>query len=149
MHTVPPPFRDQHKVDAEHLKLLSIFHFVGAGLAVLALLFLALHFTVMNTVFGNPKMWQDPKNAPPFSPTEFMGIMRVFYLVGAAWLVTSGVLNVLAGLYLRARKHRTFTLVVAALNCLHMPLGTTLGVFTIIVLLRESVRELYPDSPRE
>jgi hypothetical protein len=26
--------RDQRKIDADHLKLLAIFHFVGAGLAV-------------------------------------------------------------------------------------------------------------------
>jgi hypothetical protein len=57
--------------------------------------------------------------------------------------VTSGVLNVISGLCLRARKGRTFSLVVAGINCLYIPLGTLLGVFTIIVLLRDSVRELY------
>jgi hypothetical protein len=29
------------------------------------------------------------------------------------------------------------------LNCLYMPLGAMLGVFTIVVLIRDSVRELY------
>ena len=59
------------------------------------------------------------------------------------WFITSGVLNVLSGLFLRARKHWTFSIVVAAIDCLHFPLGTVLGVFTIIVLIRPSVRELY------
>ena len=143
----PPPFpRDQRQIDAEHLKLLSIFHFIGAGLAVMGLLFVAFHFSMMSMVFNDPKMWHDTKNPPPFSPTELFGVMKYFYVFFAAWLVASGILNVLAGIYLRARKHRTFTLVVAGVNCLHMPLGTTLGVFTFIVLLRESVRELYPKT---
>ena len=32
---------------------------------------------------------------------------------------------------------------VAGLNCLHMPLGTLLGVFTFIVLARPSVQALF------
>ena len=51
--------------------------------------------------------------------------------------------NLLSGLYLRARKYRMFSIIVAALNCLQIPFGTVLGVFTIVVLVRESVRELY------
>jgi hypothetical protein len=38
--------------------------------------------------------------------------------------------------------------VVAGINCLHIPLGTVLGIFTIVVLCRESVRELYEAETR-
>ena len=41
-----------------------------------------------------------------------------------------------------APRHRTFSRVVAGLNCLHIPLGTVLGIFTSIVLGRESVGQL-------
>jgi hypothetical protein len=34
-------------VDADHLKLLAVFHFVGAGLALVGIGFLLLHYTVM------------------------------------------------------------------------------------------------------
>jgi hypothetical protein len=37
-----------------------------------------------------------------------------------------------------------FSLVIAGVNCASFPLGTLLGVFTFIVLLRASVRSLYP-----
>jgi hypothetical protein len=70
-------------------------------------------------------------------------MLKWFYLIGAIWFVTSLILNLLSGLFIRARKHRTFSLVVSGINCVHIPLGTVLGVFTIIVLIRESVRELY------
>ena len=77
---------------------------------------------------------------------EIFAVMKWFYLTGAVWFASSGVLNLISGICLRARKGRTFSLVVAGLNCLHIPLGTVLGVFTIIVLIRDSVRELYAAS---
>ena len=49
----------------------------------------------------------------------------------------------MSGFFLRQRRRRTFSLVMAGINCMNMPLGTVLGVFTVIVLLRESVRQAY------
>jgi hypothetical protein len=36
-----------------------------------------------------------------------------------------------------------YCLVVAGIECIFMPFGTVLGVFTIIVLMRPSVRNLF------
>jgi hypothetical protein len=141
MGELPPLIRDQRKVDADHLKLLSIFHFVGAGLAFAGILFVLAHYAIFHAFLSNPKMWENQKQTPP--PAEFFAIFKWFYLFFAVWFVGSGVLNLLSALFIRARKHRTFSLVVAGINCLHIPLGTVLGVFTIIVLIRDSVRELY------
>jgi hypothetical protein len=41
------------------------------------------------------------------------------------------------------RRGRVFSFVVAAILCLFMPFGSVLGIFTIIVLNRLSVRQLY------
>jgi len=133
----------------EHLRLLSIFHFVGAGLAVLGILFLLAHYAMFHTLVSNPKMWENQKNPMPIQPAEFFAIFRWFYVIGGAWFFVSGVLNLISGVYLRARKHRTFSLVVAVMNCLHIPLGTALGAFTIVVLIRDSVRELYEVEGRQ
>jgi hypothetical protein len=138
---LPPIPRDQRKIDADHLNLLAIFHFVGAGLAVLGILFLVGHYALMHAVFTNPKFMENQKGGPP--PVQLFAILKWFYLAGAVWFVTSGVLNLISGLCLRARKGRTFSQVVAGVNCLHIPLGTVLGVFTIVVLSRDSVREVY------
>ena len=147
MNQPPPLYRDQRMIDADHLKLLSIFHFVGAGLALLGLLFLFAHFTIMRTVFTHPQFLQ-PTHQPasPMPPAEIIGFLKWFYLAAGLWMIASAVLNLLSGLYLRAGKHRTFSIVVAGLNCIHMPLGTPLGIFTIMVLLRDSVRERYLSS---
>lgn len=141
MSGLPPLTRDQRRVDADHLDLLAIFHFVGAGLALLGILFLLAHFAFLHAMFANPKMWENQKNGPP--PAEFFAIFEWFYLVMGLWFLASVILNVISGLCLRARKHRTFSMVVAGINCAHMPMGTVLGVFTLIVLNRTSVGELY------
>lgn len=145
MTQLAPLPRDQRKIDKDHLNLLAIFHFVGAGLALLGLLFIAGHYALFHTFFANPKMWENQKSGPP--PEEFFAIFKWFYLVFAFWFLSSGVLNLLSGLYIRARKHRVFSMIVAGLNCIHVPLGTILGVFTLIVLARDSVRELYDAIP--
>jgi hypothetical protein len=152
MNTPPalaPLPRDQRKIDADHLNLLASFHFIGAGLAVVGILFLLLHYTVMHSVFANPDMWKNQKQPMPVPPEQIFHVLKWFYLAGAVWFVTSGGLNLISGLCLRARKCRTFSLVVAGINCLHLPLGTVLGVFTIVVLMRDSVRELFAAGHHE
>jgi len=141
MSELPPIPRDQRKIDANHLNLLAVFHFVGAGLALLGILFLLFHYTIMHAMFTNPQFWQNQKQGPP--PAQIFAMFKWFYVFFGAWFLASAVLNVISGFRLRARKGRTFSLVVAAVNCLHVPLVTVLGVFTIVVLVRDSVQELY------
>jgi hypothetical protein len=142
MSELPPLPRDQRKIDTDHLSLLSIFHFVGAGMALLGILF--LHYAMFHAILDNPKMWENPKGVPP--PAELFAVFKWFYLIIGAWFVASGVLNVVSGVCLRVRKRRTFSMIVAGLNCVHVPLGTVLGVLTLVVLMRDSVRESYEAS---
>jgi|SRR6267154_4242441 len=144
MSQLPPLVRDQRKIDADHLNLLSIFHFVGTGLAVLGMLLLLGHYAIFHAILDNPKMWENQKQGPP--PAEFFAMFKWFYVVFGLWFAGSGILNLISAFCLRAKKNRTFSLVVAGINCVHIPLGTVLGVFTIIVLIRDSVRELYEAS---
>ena len=137
MSELTPASRDQRRTDAEHLKLLSIFHFIGAGLAFIGILFTLGHYAI----FSNPKMWHGQTQGPP--SVEFFAAFKWIYVVFGVWFLGSGVLNLIVGFFIRARTHRIFSLVVAAINCLHTPMGTALGVFTIIVLTRDSVRQAY------
>lgn len=132
---------DRRKTDCDHLKLLAVFHFIGAGLGLLGILFIGGHYFLFNAFFAHPEMWE-PQNQPR-PPAEFFALFKWFYLAFAIWFSGSTLLNLLSGIFLLKRINRTFSLVIAGVNCLHIPLGTVLGVFTIIVLLRDSVRELY------
>jgi hypothetical protein len=145
MSQLPPLYRDQRLIDAAHLKWLAIGHFVGAGLALLGLLFVFGHYVLMQTFFADPQMWKNSKSGPP--PAAFMAVVQIFYVISGLLYVTSATLNLLSGLFMQARRHRIFSLIVAGTNCFHMPLGTILGIFTFVVLLRDSVRQLYDAQP--
>ena len=58
------------------------------------------------------------------------GVMSGFVVVG--WI--AGALTLFSGSCIKKRKHRALVYVMAALNCLFIPYGTLLGVFTFIVL---------------
>lgn len=149
MSSTPPPIPAASRADLDHLRLLSIFHYVFAGLAVAGLGFLALHFAVMNAMFSNPEAWNAGPKGPSGPPPEFiLGVMKWFYAFFALMVVAAGVANLVSGRFITRRRNRLFSLVVAGFNCVQFPFGTALGVFTFVVLLRDSVRELYQHDTR-
>jgi outer membrane lipoprotein-sorting protein len=140
----PPqtPATNQRLKDSEHLKLLSIFHFVVAGLALLGIAFTLLHYFMMHTVFAKPDLWKSQPDVP-LAARELFSVFVWFYVFMGTLLLIACAANVLSGIFLSRKRHRMFSIVVGGLNCLQFPLGTALGVFTILVLSRESVRDLY------
>jgi hypothetical protein len=142
MTDLPPLLRDQRKIDADHLRLLAIFHNLFAGLCVLGLAFLAVHYAFMHAMFSHPEMWKNSNGGGP-PPREFLEMFVWFYLFFAVVFVAVGIGNLLSAGFLLKRRNRVFSLVVAGVDCLQFPLGTVLGAFTFIVLMRDSVRELY------
>ena len=78
-------------------------------------------------------------DAPTFIGLMFVVMAIVFITFG--W--TLAVCIIIAGSNLAKRKRYMFCLVIAAISCINTPLGTVLGIFTIIVLMRPSVKELF------
>lgn len=128
--------------DQEHLDLLGIFHYVVAALAALfscfPLIHLVLGFSMMSGGLGEPSD-SDTRLFGLF----FVAFASIFILLG--W--TFAVCTALAGRYLRKRTHYMFCLVMAGVECIFVPFGTVLGVFTIIVLQRPSVKHLFGRAP--
>jgi len=125
--------------DIEHVKLLSIFHYVLAGITALGACIPIIHLVVGLACLAAP-----PGSLSGGPPPRLFGI--VFATVGGSMVLfgwTVAALLFFAGRFLAARTHYRFCFVVAALSCLMFPLGTVLGVFTIIVLSRLSVKALF------
>jgi len=126
--------------DQEHLRLLSIFHYVMAGLACLlplvSLLYIGMGAMMLS---GRWPTTSKAAHGDLIGGYVFIGFGCMFLLIG----LTGAILNFLAARALARRERRTLCLVVAGLNCLHMPLGTLLGVFTFVVLSRPSVQALF------
>ncbi|HEY0662181.1 MAG TPA: hypothetical protein VGD21_12780 [Lysobacter sp.] len=121
--------------DQQHLDLLGVFHYVVAALMALFSLFPLIHLVLGVAMVTGKLEPNDPGAA----------IVGWFFVVFAGAFILCGftmaVLTALAGRYLRQRRRYTFCLVVAAIECLFMPFGTVLGVFTLIVLARNGVRD--------
>ena len=74
-------------------------------------------------------------------------LFGLFFVIIAGSIMLFGwlfaFLTFLAGRYLTKQKNYVFCLVMAGVICMFFPFGTVLGVFTIIVLMRDSVRESF------
>lgn len=122
--------------DGQRLDTLGILYFVIAGLlAVIGCV------PIVHVVLGI-RLILDPSFAPgassgPFNPGwVFVGVGLLIML--AVW--TLATLLGLAGRCLRERTGYTFCFVMAVIVCSNFPLGTALGVFTIVTLTRPSVK---------
>lgn len=128
----PTPYRD-------YLRLLSIFHYVVAGLVSLGSLIPLVYLAVGLAIFG-----QAAKDSP--GEPVGMAIATIFITVAAGLFLSALALAVsigVAGRWLAGHSHYTFCLVMAAVECVFMPFGTVLGVMTLIVLLQEPVKVLF------
>jgi len=127
--------------DDEHLRLLSIFHYVVAGIAALFSMFPVIHLAIGLTLILAPEQFESGQPPPAFVGWMFTGIAGFMILMG----LSLAVLVLTAGRFLAQRRNYQFCLVMAAVACIFMPFGTVLGVFTIIVLMRDSVKQQFID----
>ncbi|RII25328.1 MAG: hypothetical protein CXR31_14110 [Geobacter sp.] len=130
--------------DSKNLDLLSTFHYVVAGITALFSCMPFIHvFIGIATLTG--KVITCDKNAGP--PEALFGWL--FIIMGSVFILLGWSLAVcmfIAGKKLKSRKSRMFCVVIAAIECMFMPFGTVLGVFTLILLNKDSVKELFAQS---
>jgi hypothetical protein len=130
----------------EHLRLLAIFHYIVAGLAAF-FSFFPLLYTTIGAIFifvarhGTPKAGEELP--PEFLGWIFVGLGSFLFLLG----ISMAICIFIAGRCLSRFKCYSFTLVMACVECLFIPFGTILGVFTIIALSRESMKALFSTAP--
>ena len=132
----------QRIVDDEHLRLLGIGHYITGGLSIAFASLFIFHFVFILLAASNPEIFSGPQGRhgmPDGVMQVFAAFVGLFILGGWAF----GALTIYAGRCLKRRRRWTLSLVVACLNTLFIPVGTILGVFTLIVLNRPSVKAQY------
>lgn len=125
--------------DLEHLNLLAVFYYIMAGLIGLGGFIPIIHVAMGLFMISTAR-------TKGGADAELATVGMFFVLFAAAIMLALWALAVctaLAGRFLQQQRHYIFCMVVAALLCTNAPLGTTLGVFTIIVLVRPSVKTLF------
>ncbi len=132
---------DSLATDLQHLKLLSIFHYILGGLVGLMSCIPIIHVSLGIMMITAPNQFTGGQGPPPPPAIGWL-----FALIGSGVMIvgwTLAILMILAGRFLSQRRHYLYCMIVAALACTHTPLGTVLGIFTIFVLVRPSVKELF------
>lgn len=129
MNTLPPPlmpYQQLTKADNEHLRLLGILGYVYAGLECLIGLFAAVYvgFGIVIVMNNEPMGWM------VVAVGAFMSL----------WIIACIVLSFLTARWISQGKNWLFCMIVSGLHCASFPIGTALGVCSILVLCRPSVK---------
>jgi hypothetical protein len=134
----------QSIIDEEHVKLLSLGYIVSACVSLFFSLFGLFYVfmgVMMRTAFSHiPEAAAKANQPPPVFFLWFLGGMGVAIFT---FMVVVAALKFRTAWCLKHRKSRTFCMVIAGISCLEIPYGTILGIFTFIVLGRESVVRLF------
>lgn len=148
MNTPTPlfdPQEFQRRQDDDHLRLLSLFHYILGGLTIFGSCFFLIYLFMGVAMMANPQAFHNGKPTPPGGNADEMGGW-VLTIVGAVGLLigwTIGGLTAYAGKCLSQHRASTFVMVMSVINCLSMSFGTVLCVFTIVVLSRPSIKALF------
>ena len=135
-----PPSQDE-----EPLRLLSIFHYVFGGLVALGATIPIIHVIIGVVIAVSASFDSGHGGGPPVWFGLLMAIIGGALVLGG-WIVAG--LMLYAGRCLGRRQRYMLCLVAAGISCVVVPIGTVLGVFTIIVLNRPSVKTLFaPTGP--
>jgi hypothetical protein len=110
-------------------------------LGALAMFAYAIFFKML---INNPQFIQQMnKNPGGPPPQQLFEMMVVFYYIAAFICLVAALLNLMSAYWMQKRRNRIFSVVIGALNCLAIPIGTILGIFTIVVLVKETARRIY------
>lgn len=153
MDHLPAPIDPNSKryiLDAEHLRLLSIVHYIYGTMQLLYSLFFMIYALFIGFMAASMSSLPRPTSsgAGPSAPFIFapFAVMGVFILVIALLIGAFAVFTIWSGYEMQRRKRRTLTFVISVINCIGIPFGTALGVCTLLVLGRDSVKVLYEGS---
>ena len=143
--------------DVEHLSALSIGHFILSGVALLGavptLLYGVAGAKLMDEFGSDVSMAMgdipgqtgvDPFGGSPDAMLQDLSALVTSLIVAAVVLtVVTAVYLFVVGWQIRKRRWWTFCYLTGWGECLMFPFGTILGIFTILVLSRASVKRLF------
>jgi hypothetical protein len=130
----PPALTPQ---DESNLNVLGILFFVYAGLVGIGALALSA-FAVLPALLISGAASSPPPGSPP--PMLVGGIFAAIFGLVALFLAVKCVVMILAGRALGQRQHYVLVMIGACAALLNLPLGTALGICTILMLQKPAVK---------
>ena len=134
------------KQDEEYLRLLSIGHYIVAGLQALSGFFPVFHLGIGIWMLTSPEMHKKDDAFPAFMMGGLFVVFAAAFML-FAWSLAAAL--VVAGRSIAQRRRRVLCMVVAALTATTcMPFGTVLGVLSLVLLTRPAVQAAF-DRPSQ
>jgi hypothetical protein len=136
---MPDPAAVRSK-DESDLNTLGILHYCWTGLLGCTSLFMVGYFILIAAVVADT-----PTHGPHGAHDQEIaaGVMGGIGIVMGLLMVPMFICHLLAAAGLRNRTRYVLVLVMSGMACLSVPLGTGLGIWTIMVLQRPSVKALF------
>lgn len=130
--------------DVAQLRLLSIGHYILAAITAVSGLLPVIHLTIgLTTLLGGPGLFSADSSAKGLL---FSLAFTIIPLAIILVMQVSALMLVIAGRSLRAQRRWVLCAVVAAISAaMFPPLGVLLGVATLLVLNRPTVRKGFAD----
>lgn len=117
----------------KHVKVLAILHIIHSAIIGVIGIFLFLLLTFVGAVSGDEDA---------LLVLLIIGIVSIFiFMIFAVPGIVAGV-----GLLMKKNWGRILTLIIGFLKMLDFPLGTALGVYTAVILLREDAPAYFQES---
>jgi len=115
-----------------HVNLVAAFHIGWGSLTVLGAV---ITFIVFNFTAAFVEQYDE-------IATLVMGALGTFIPI---LIFIGGAINVLSGIFLFSYKQwtRIFMMVISAINCMNIPIGTGIGIYSLWALSQKEVMELF------
>ncbi|MEO8067205.1 MAG: hypothetical protein ABI599_05895 [Flavobacteriales bacterium] len=124
-----------------NLRTLEILQYVYGAFELLGALIVFFLFNSLGTLLQSDFVAHESHG--DHAPAVVGGVMSAVGWVVSLFIFLFGVLNIISGRNIGKRRGRTFSMVIAGIDCLNFPFGTALGVFALIELSKEDVKRLY------
>ncbi len=126
--------------EIKHVELLSLFHYIVGGITAFFSCIPFIH-VALGLAMLSGKMFKEGHGAPPPAFIGWLFVIMGGFFIVLGW--SMAVCIIVAGRQLKRHRNRMFCMVVAGLECMFMPFGTVLGVFTLIALNKDSIKEMF------
>lgn len=133
---------DSPLITAHDLRLLSIGYYIQAGIACFYTLLIIGYSAFATVILANISKMAGQTNQQEI-PAAVLSVISIILVLVLGMSCAYTVCVFLAGYWLRQFRNKVFIQVLAGFNCLAIPYGTVLGIFTFMVLQRPSAKQFF------
>ncbi|HCO22235.1 MAG: hypothetical protein CME31_07030 [Gimesia sp.] len=131
----------------KQLKVAGVLFMVLAGFCLLGLLLLPLHYVMMQSVMESFEQIDFPKRQDRPDPRQMIQTMQPSLYLMYGFMGTLGLLfggmTLVTGINLYRKTRRTVCIIGSAAVCIWFPIGTALGVWTLLILFDKQAQPLF------